>query len=134
MHETLSLARLPPEIPAALRIRRIETRTLAQLQAELAPILVEHPDLVAKLQSLRSFAEAFNSQVERATFYLASKGDFVFTAHRDPPVQQVSQELGKMATAAAFNLINELMDGFALAFGEARPTPRGEVEFQRDGW
>ena len=132
--ETLALARLPFEIPAAMRIRRIDTRMLAQLQAELSPALAEHPELASKLTSLRSFGEAFNSQVERAIHYLGSRTDFVLTTRSNPPVLQVSQELGKMASAPATNLVNDLISDLARAFGESPPKPRGEAEFQRDGW
>ena len=136
VRETLTLANMSTSVPAAVRIRRIDTRMLAELQAELHPVLAAHPDLVAKLTRLRSFAEAFNSQVEMALQHMAARAAQQPYQKKDQDfaVHWVLEGVRRIAGENTPGFVDDVLNGLSRAFNEPRPPVRTETDFLRDGW
>jgi len=124
-------ARIPKasaDFDTHLPLRRIDTRLLAELHAELAPALQQDGRISKRLAEIRIVAEKFNFMLDQSIPFVMSKQLNFRPDSGNAEASKVRTEL-KSLMGSFHNSVREVIEWIALAFGETPPPVTDDRSF-----
>ena len=124
-HEAVLALELAQQKGGTKLLRRIDTRTIADLHATILPLLLDKPELSTSLSAIRSGAEVLNYHLDGALSILY----FPDRPHREDNSAHAAF-LAMTGTSALGREIEKTAKSMAEVFGEPLPRLRGLHELR----